>query len=98
MRTENDYVPWSKLNKTNFLPEMVRLSKAPGFDNKDVETVKNIMAELDTPDKALRADMLRRLKDIYVKNYFKIKTHKTARGVKIIGSGDPPKKEKVKKN
>ena len=76
---------------------MIRLSKAPGFDSDDAETVKHLLAELDTPDKKLRAKMLQRLKDIYVTNYHKVKTHKTNRGVKIIGSEDPPKTKEGKK-
>ena len=71
--------------------------KAPGFDSKDRETAKNIMSELGTSNKQLRAEMLGRLKDIYVTNYHKVKTQKTNRGVKILGSEEPPKKEKGKK-
>ena len=97
MRTETDYVPFYRLNKTNFLQEMGRLMKAPGFDSKDLDTAKNIMSELDTPDRKLRAEMLKRLKDIYVTNYHKVKSQKTSRGVKIIRSEDPPIKEKDKK-
>ena len=70
---------------------------ARAIESKDLDTAKNIMSELDTPDKKLRAEMLKRLKDIYVTNYHKVKSQKTSRGVKIIGSEDPPKKEKDKK-
>ncbi len=55
------------------------------------------MAELDTPHRALRADMVRRLKDIYVKNHFTVRSKKGDRGVKIIGSEDHPKTKEGKK-
>ncbi len=90
MRTANEYIPFSSLNTKNLLPEMVRLSQAPGLEKKDAETVRNIMAELDTSDKALRADMLRRLKEIYVKKYFLVKSKKGDRGVRIVGANAPP--------
>jgi hypothetical protein len=64
--------------------------KAPGFDSKDLDTAKNIMSELGTSDKQLRADMLRRLKDIYVMNYHRVKNQN--RGVRIVGSEKGKKK------
>jgi hypothetical protein len=57
----------------NFLSEIIRLSKAPGFSQNDAETVRNILSELDTSDKGLRKQMLKRLKDIYILNYHKVK-------------------------
>ena len=71
--------------------------KAPGFDSKDLDTAKNIMSELDTSDRKLRAEMHKRLKDIYVKNYSKVESKNTDRGIKIIGSEDPPKTQESKK-
>jgi hypothetical protein len=46
---------------------------APGFSQNDAETVRNILSELDTSDKGVRKQMLKRLKDIYILNYHKVK-------------------------
>ncbi len=105
MRTEHDYLPFSKLSNKNFRQEMIRLSKAPEFDSIDAEEVKHLLAELDTTDKELRKGMVKRLKDIYILNYHKMKNEKTERGGKIIKNEDPPEtkvnrysKEDKKKN
>ncbi len=71
--------------------------KGPGFDSKDLDTAKHLLAELGTPDRKLRAQMIKRLRDIYVTKDYKVKTHRTNRGVKIIGSKDPLKQKKIRR-
>ncbi len=95
MRTETDYMPWSELTKENCLQELGRLSKAPGFDSDDAETVKHLLAEIGTSNKGAHKDMLERLQDIYIKNYCKVKSKTGDRGVKIIGS-EAPQKNKIR--
>ncbi len=58
---------------------MKRLASAPGLDSDDAKMVARILAELNTPDKQLRQGMLKRLKDLYVKNYYTIKHYKRKR-------------------
>ena len=55
---------------------MKRLANAPVLHSEDAATLANIMAEINTTNKELRTDMLARLKDIYIKNYYNVKNNK----------------------
>ena len=59
------YTAPSKLTKAKFKEQMIRLSKAPGFDKEVAGIVAAILQEMDTSDPETRKAMIVRLKDIH---------------------------------
>ena len=71
------YTPPSKLtSQAKIIENMIKVAEDPRFDKEDAATVGNIIAETDTTDKELRKTMIERLKEIYQRNYHRMKNDK----------------------
>ena len=71
------YATPSKLtSQTKIIENMIKVAEDPRFDKEDAATVANIIAEIDTTDKELRKTMIERLKEIYQRDYHRMKNDK----------------------